>query len=190
MSLVNYIKESADKEYERILRENYINETFVNLHTKVEMKKYADAVWGLFQKTYKDLGGFKGAKNANHMISKAGFMKLVRKNGKIIAAAVYKDKHGRKAIGGAHDMTPVGKQWAKQIYKDDIKFNRAWGEFSGAAEKYALHKGMKPVPAHKVEKIIGKKIKPSKDGYHYTREIGGTEYEKILLAPPESKLHK
>ena len=185
MKLTNLIEEAAEAE----LREAYIAEAFINLHTKSDMKKYGDVVYNLLQRTYKDIGGFAGAKDANHMISKAGFMKLVRKNGKIVAAKIYKDKHGRKAFGAGHDGTTTGKTWVKQIYKDDITFNRSWGEFSGAAEKYMLYKGMVPVPASKVSKIIGNPSAEGLTGFHYTRQIGGKDYEKILLAPKDSKLH-
>jgi len=159
-----------------------ITERYVNLLNKSDMEKYADIVWDIMQKSYAVCGGFKTAATPEDLIKKSSMWKLSRKNDKIIAAAVYKDKFGRKAIAKGSDGSQEGKEAIKSIYKADVILKRGWGEFSGKPESLMLKYGGKPVPNKYAAIILGKDIESyNPDGFHYTRRILGHDLEKIII---------
>lgn len=159
-----------------------INETYVNVQDKKEMEIYIDKVWDILQRTYEPIGGFKTAKTKEELIKKTDFLKMVRRKDKIVSVALYKNKKGRKAIAKGSDGTREGIDGVKAIYLEDMKMKRSWGEFSTGAEKFQLKNGAIPIPNKLVKDIIGKDIVSyNKDGFHYTRIIGGEPHEKILL---------
>lgn len=161
---------------------NLLLERFVNLHTPLEMSKYIDVIWDILEKSYAKIGGFKSATDKQDLMAKAGLMKLVTKNGKVVAVKIYKDELGRKSIAGGTDGSDEGKQWLVKICEEDIKLNRAWGEVSGAMEHIMLKKGAVPIPSSMAAKILGKPILSyDPDGYHYTREIQGEPHTKIMV---------
>lgn len=163
-----------------------ILERFVNLHTKEELATYIDTIWEILQKSYAPIGGFLSASSKEDLINKTGMAKLVRKDGKIIAVKIYKDELGRKSIAGGTDGSLEGKRWLIHMFKEDIKFNRAWGEFSGKAEHLMLKHGGVPIPNELVSQFLNRPILSlSSDGYHYTREIMGEPHEKILIGNVE-----
>ena len=168
----------------QLLLETLIQEKYINTLTKSDFQKYIDPVWDIMQRTYEPIGGFGTAKTKEELLDKVDFAKLVQKDGKIIAAALYKGKDdNRKAIAKGSDGTLEGKNAVKKIYYDDIKMSRAWGEFSGAAEKLMLKAGGQMIPNKYVEKLIDKKVSSfNDDGYHYTRNIGGEDHEKVIIA--------
>lgn len=163
---------------------NMLTETYVNLFNSNEKSKYAPIVWDILQRTYEPFGGFKSAGSIEELIEDSWLWKLVKKNDKIIAVAIYKDKLGRKAIAKGSDGTEEGKNAIKKIYLEDIKIEdrRSWGEFSGAAEKLMLKYGGIKIPNTLVSSIINKELlELNPDEYHYTRLIAGEPHEKILI---------
>jgi len=165
-----------------------ILERYINLHTDAEMEKYIDVIWDILQKSYKDIGGFLTARDKQELIQKTGLAKIVRRDGKIVAVALYKDNQGRKVIGGGTDGSEQGKKDLKKIMYDDMKLKRAWAEVSGAMEHILTKYEGVPIPNEYAEEILGKKIlKKNPDGYHYTREIGGKEVEKMLIGTLDTK---
>lgn len=179
----------------QILIEKLLNklltERYLNLWNKHEMEPYIDDIWDILQRTYKDIGGLKTAKNKEDLLAKTDFIKLVRKNDKIVAASLYKDKNGRKAIAAGYDGSEIGKKAIMQIYIENIQQKRAWGEFSGKAEKVMLNKGGIPIPNKFAEEILGKKIhSKDPDGFHYTRKIMGELHKKIIIGHPDSMKNK
>jgi len=161
---------------------NLLLERYINLHSDQEIKKYIDDIWDILQRSYKDIGGFATASSKEDLISKTGFAKLVRRNGRIVAVSLYKDKHGRKAIAGGSDGTDQGIADLKKILYDDMKQQRAWAEASGAVEHLLTKYGGVPISNEYAEELLGKQIlSKDPDGYHYTREIGGKPYKKIII---------
>ena len=159
-----------------------ITERFLNFFSKEEIEPYIEDIWNIMQRTYQPIGGFKTADSPEELLKKVGMAKLVRKNDKIVAAALYKDSNGRKAIAKGSDGSKEGKLAVKQMYLEDVKFNRAWGEFSGKAEELLLRYGGVPVSNDAVEAILGKKVESKdKDGFHYTRLINGKPVRKIMI---------
>jgi hypothetical protein len=172
-------------ELRQLIREelqSLILERFINLFDKEDIKPYIQDIWNIMQRTYEPIGGFKTANSPEELLDKINLAKLVRKNNKIVAAALYTDKYGRKAIAKGSDGSSEGINAVKQIYKEDVKQNRAWGEFSGKAEELLLKYGGVPIPNDMVEDILGKKIlSKDKDGFHYTRLINGQPIRKIMI---------
>lgn len=161
---------------------NLLTERFINATTENEKKKYASVVWDMLNASYKDIGGYKGATTPDELINKSSLWKLVRKNGKIVAVAIYVDNRGRKSIGVATDGSEEGKEALMSIWAEDLSYNRAWSEVSGKAEHLKLKKGYKPVPNKYAEEILDKDILSlNPDGIHYTRMIGGVPYEKVIV---------
>lgn len=157
-------------------------EHFVNAHTPEEKAPYAEIVWDILQQSYGAIGGFKGAANAEELVHTPGLWKLSRRNGKIVAVALYKDLYGRKAIAFGTDGSIDGKRDFYNLRDADLKLNRMWVEASGAIEKVLLKAGAKPIPAKYASALTGKEIlNISDDGYHYTRLLQGHPHEKIIF---------
>ena len=170
----------------QLLPQNLLIERYITLIKPEDRTQYVDLVWDMLQQTYKKLGGFKSARDKEDLIADSSIWKMVRKNGKIVAVSIYKDKFGRKCIASATDGTPDGKAALLQMWLEDTKQNRAWGEFSGPSEHIKLKQGMKPIPNKYVADILGKNILSlNPDGYHYTRLIAGEPHEKILAGSVE-----
>lgn len=162
--------------------EGLVTERYLNLLQPSEKEQYVDIVWDMLDKSYKKIGGYKGASSPEELIEKSSLWKLVRKNNKIVALAIYKDERGRKSIGVASDGTDEGKNALFDLWLEDLKFSRAWGEVSGAAEAKKLGLGYKPIPNKYAEEILGKDVLSlNPDGIHYTRLIGGIPYEKVIV---------
>jgi hypothetical protein len=163
-----------------------ISERFLNLFKKEQIQPYIQDIWNIMRRTYEPIGEFKTASTPEELLDKIGFAKLVRKDNKIIAALLYSDKYGRKAVAGGSDGTPEDVKAVKQIFMEDIKFDRSWGEFSGKTEQLLLKYGGVPIPNDFAEEILGKEIiSKNKNGFHYTRMIGGKPFEKILIGNPK-----
>ena len=170
----------------QLLPKAFLTERYITLINPEDRSKYSSVIWDMLQQTYAKLGGFKSAKSADELIQETDLWKMVRKNGKIVAASLYKDKYGRKCIASATDGTPEGKAALMQLWLEDTKQNRAWGEFSGPSEHIKLKQGIKPIPNKYVADILNKPIVSlNPDGYHYTRMIAGEPHEKILAGNVE-----
>lgn len=165
---------------------NALNERYITLTDNINMNKYIDVVWDMLQATYKDIGGFLTAKSKNELIKKSSLWKLVRKNNKIVAVAIYTSKHGgRKLIAVAADGTSIGKDALYSIIREDIKMmtqRQAWAEVSGKMEYLYNKFGGVVVPSKYIQDILrGKEISNQKSDGHYSRYIKGTPHEKIIF---------
>lgn len=169
------------------LSETLLTERFVNLSNRDELSQYIDEIWDIMQESYKYLeGGFATASSKEELLDKVSFAKLVKKNNKIVAACLYKDKNGRKSIAAGTDGSSEGKKWIMKLFQEDIKFGRSWGEVSGKAEHVKLKMGAVPIPNTMAAELTGKEILSlDPDGFHYTRIIGGQEVRKILVGNPQ-----
>lgn len=160
---------------------DFLVERVVNLFNQPDQIKYADQVWALLQSSYKGAGGFHSAEDIPDLLSKTNMWKLVVRDGKVTAANLYRDLHGRKSIAAGTDGTPQGKHDYNMIKDADIKYQRSWAEVSGAPEHIAKKAGMKPLPAKFAKILTGKEIlEYNADGYHYSRMINGHLHEKII----------
>lgn len=170
----------------KIVNEILLVERVLTLITPDDRKKYLDVVWDILQKSYEKIGGFKSVPNKEALIPETNIWKLVRKGNKIVAVGLYSSKSGRKCIGSGTDGSPEGKAALLQMWLDDTKQNRSWGEVSGAAEHIKLKQGHKVIPNKYASQILNKDILSlNPDGVHYTRMIGGEPHEKLLTGHVE-----
>ena len=171
-----------------------LNERFITAANNNDMSKYIDIVWDMLQAAYKDIGGFLTAKSKNELIKKSSLWKLVRRNNKIVAVAIYTSKKGgRKLIAVACNGTNEGKDALYSILKEDIKMmdqRQVWAEVSGKMEHLYNKFGGVVVPSKYIQDILAdKEIFNQKDDGHYSRNIKGEPHEKIIYGwiDPEIK---
>ena len=165
----------------------YITESYINLSMDDEKKKtYANQVFDILQKSYAKIGGIHGSgfSSPEDMIQNIPYWKLFKRNDKIIACVLYKDRSGRKLVALGSDGSSEGKNIAKRMLRDDIERNRAYGEVSDAVLRYLqntygdeLDKFL--IPAKEAGKILNKEVTPT-GIYTYRRLIGGVEHEKAM----------
>ena len=71
------------------------------------------------------------------MVNTFPMWKLNIKNGKVIFAALYKNKMGRKCCAGAQDYSRDGLRIFKDFLKAELSTERSWAEISGPVLKQA-----------------------------------------------------
>lgn len=182
-----------------------LQERFVNLLDPEKKEQFADRVYELIQKSYAPIGGQHGDGFASpeDMIAKIPMWKLVRRNGEIVAGAMYKDTSGRKRVAVFTDGSITGKQGLAEIMRDD--FGRAYFEVSGPSlrfmvkllgEDFVRKYAKSPEQA---EQVLGKPLdrsipSPELDSYpllrdfFYSRSIGGKPHNKIMLGTTGRKI--
>jgi hypothetical protein len=199
--------------FKQYISENFKN--FIGPKSKSDREKWADQVWDILQKSYAPIGGIKGSGFASKqdMIDNIPFWKIYTKNDKVVAAAFYKDKGGRKSVAIATDGSDLGKKIVGDIFKASLGVS--YGEKSGPA----LGTMMKTVPwdelknflmtPDQVKKITGEDAIPvsafgyenldDKDKktydkfpqlkpYFYVRELGGEMHLKVSMGTPNLKI--
>lgn len=163
-----------------------LGETYVNLFSPEEEDKYVDEVWGLLQTSYKSIGGIKGSGFASkEEMERKNFMwKLNKKDGKILAGIIYKNKHNtRKGVAVFTNSTNAGKAALKKMLADD--FSRSLMEVSHSLMKF-IEKNLPSlvkkyaITSVDAQKILGKEIEII-DKYHYNRSINGTIITKRMI---------
>ena len=165
----------------------FITERFVNLHADdhEEKMKHASEVHGMLQKAYASQGGLKGKEfdTPESMVKHIPLWKMHKKDGKIHAVALYKDKSGRKRVAIGTDRSPEGKKGITNIIKNDVSQKRSYSEISGKSlEFHKAHMNVKEVALHKDE---ARKILNDNGDEH--REVPHDDVE--LLKHPELKDH-
>jgi hypothetical protein len=199
--------------FKQYISENYKN--FIGPKSKADREKWADQVWNILQKSYEPIGGIKGNgfNSKQDMIDNIPFWKIYTKKDKVVAAAFYKDKGGRKSVAIATDGSDLGKKIVADIFKASLGVS--YGEKSGPA----LATMMKTIPwdtlegflftPDQLEKISGEKvIRVEKFGienldpkdkftydkfpklrpYFYVRELGGEMHLKAAMGTPNLKI--
>lgn len=174
-------------------------ESFVNLFTPSQKTEYVDVVWNMLQNSYASIGGIKGNgfNSKQEMISSIAFWKVAKKNNKITAVALYKDKDGRKRVAVGTDGTSDGKLSLFMMMRDDLMTGRSYTEVSANSLSFAV-KHMPNIRKYCVSfedasKKLGEEIRrpdandpelirhPELKDYFYTRNIGGHWHTKLML---------
>lgn len=203
------------KTFKEIFESVVLQERILNLFAKdeEEREKYADEVWNILQTSYQKIGGLRGSGfgSKQEMIDKIPFWKIFKRNGRVVAVMMYKDKGGRKRVAMGADL-PDGKEYVAMEIKHE--FGRAYFEVSGPSygfikkavgvdfmRKYAKT----PEEVNDIvkdEEIISynewlaqgnPKSEDVKGGdplmdYFYMREIGGKKKAKIMLGTRGNKI--
>ena len=172
-----------------IFLEHYV--TLFNDNEKDFMKKkeYLDQVWDVLQKSYAPIGGMANMSEPEDLLDADLGWKMVTRGGKVVAVTIYKIQgKTRKIIAGGTDGTKQGKEDFYKMCAEEVKRieRNSWAEVSGSMEGVFLFKlGATPIPVEISNKILQDKgkdiISNDKDGFHYTRNIGGKPYEKIMF---------
>jgi len=159
----------------------FVFESIINLFNESDKDIYVNEIWNLLLNSYKDIEGIKGSgfENKEVMKKKMKLWKLSRKNGKINAGLLYKDKGMRKTVAVFTDGSLEGKKALELMLKDDflgvshslLKFIKK--KMPNLVRKYAI-------PSNKVSSIIGKDIEIVSE-YEYIKDINGTLIRKIML---------
>lgn len=163
---------------------DFINESIINIIDGENISRFSDEIWELLNLSYKSIGGIKGNGFADKdSLSNFKQIKFVRKNQKIVAGLIYKDKDFRKTVAVFTDGSAVAKQELINLIKDDIK--RSYIEVSHSLLKF-IEKNLSNeisdyiVPASKVSDILGKEVEIVSD-FKYIRSIGGEKVIKMML---------
>lgn len=170
------------------LDEDRLDEHYVNCLTPESKEPYAQRVFSLIQTAYANIGGNCNITDIESLCADTGMWKLVRRNGEIIFAAIYKDRKGRKFVAIGHDGSKEAKAELRGIVAQDIKLHRTWAEVSGSMAKVLLTSGISVIPADQASSILGKEIlEYGDDGFSYKRIIGGKLYRKVLVGYPDGE---
>lgn len=192
------------------MNKSVLVERYVNLFDPEKKKQYADVVWDMIQNAYKKIGGIRGSgfSSKEDMIKNIPFWKVAKKDGKVVAVALYKDKGGRKRIASATDGTEDGKEKLEIMGRDDITRQRSYAEVSSSSLKFLLRrwKGPEDITKYMIlpkdaEKILRDELKypvsdddpeviahPQLKKYFYQRDIGGHYHTKLMIGTPGVKL--
>lgn len=197
----------------QFINENYKN--FIGPSSIEDRRKWADQTWNILQKSYESIGGFKGSgfTSKEDMINNIPFWKIYVKNNKVIAAAFYKDKGGRKSVAIATDGSDEGSKIVDNIFKSSLdtsfgeKSGRALGKLMKAVEWTVLEPyllkpevvqrltgdDLIPIAKYDLKRLDDKdrftydkypKLRP----YMYVRELGGEIHLKVSIGTPNLKI--
>lgn len=173
-----------------------LNESYVNLFDADKRKlEYIDEVWDMLQKSYASKGGFHSVKNKEDLLSDVKMWKLSKKDGKLVAGILYKDRGGRKSVGIFSDGSPAGKQELFKMYTEDLTHKRAFKEVSKSIldwlKKYNFPVQQYLIAAKDAKDIVNDdSFEFTDDEFAYTRNIKGTRYTKYLLGDLEKAKNK
>lgn len=180
-----------------------MNESFHNFMPSDANKKTAHSVevFSLIKKAYASQGGIQGSgfKTPDDMVKNIPMWKLSKKDGKVNAVALYKDKNGRKRVATSTDGSPEGKKAAGEIVTGDLRKQRAHMEVSGKSLSFL--KKLMPIKDHlhsyesaeKFHASQGDTIsRPAEDdpevvrhpelkNHMYVRNIGGENHTKVMI---------
>jgi hypothetical protein len=199
--------------FRQFINENYKN--FIGPNSIEGRRKWADQAWDILQKSYIAIGGIKasGFASKEDMINNIPFWKIYVKNDRVIAAAFYKDKGGRKSVAIATDGSDEGSKIVDNIFKSSLgtsfgeKSGRALGKFVKAVEWSVLEPYL--LKPDVVQKLTGDDLIPiakfdlkkldDKDRftydkyprlhpYMYVRELGGEMHLKVSIGTPNLKI--
>jgi len=187
-----------------------LQERFVTLTPSQQdyKQQYKQQVFDMLQKAYADQGGMHGSGfgSPDDMVAHIPLWKMVRRNGEIVAVAMYKDTQGRKRVAVATNGTDLGKKGLADIMINDLTQGRSYGEISGKSLAFLKKQiDVQPylIPFETAAKILatrGDSIeKPQQDDpemirnpdladFLYSRKIGADIHTKVMVGTPNKKI--
>lgn len=175
----------------------FITERVLSIGLNPSHEKFREVhrqqIHDILHKSYAPIGGYSGLKSGSKEESDAIhsdisnlMIKATVRGGKVSSVSLYKDRFGRKGVGGGTDGTPQGKSDYMKSNKEDHEQKRSWAEVSGAPEHINRKIGMPTVPATHAAKLTGKSditIEPGNT--HYSRKIGDAVHRKTIMGHPK-----
>jgi hypothetical protein len=187
------------------ITESYKN--FIGGRDEEHMHAHKHEVHGLIHAAYEKIGGIHGSgfRSPDDMVQNIHMWKIHKHNGKVVAAALYKNKNGRKRVAVATDGSEHGKKALGHIMHQDATGNRAWAEQSGPSlsflkrhvpdlKKHALsfehaqklnHGEELRRPPHDDSEVLKH---PELKDHFYQRKIGDHWHTKISIGNPGHNL--
>jgi hypothetical protein len=174
------------------LNERVISPGFNPAHEKFR-EQHRQEIHDLIHKAYASEDGYGGHESGSPEESKAihqdisdSNIKAVKRDGKITAVNLYKDKHGRKSIASATNGTEQGKNDWKKIKSEDNTQKRAWGEVSHKVLHMQNKMGVPKIPSSRAKELLGKDVTPTPgDEHEYSRKIGNKIHQKTMMGHPK-----
>jgi hypothetical protein len=177
---------------------SFLNERVLSIgfnpdHEKFR-EKHRQEIHDMIRKSYESEKGYGGHAAGSDEESKAihqdisdSNIKAIKRDGKITAVNLYKDKHGRKSIASATNGTDQGRKDWKQIKTDDHTQKRAWGEVSHKVLHIQTKMGIPKIPSTRAKELLGKDVTPTPgDEHEYSRKIGKEVHKKVMMGHPKT----
>lgn len=161
-------------------------ERYLNLRNDELKAQYAPIALSLVNVAYAPIGGHVNIQSEDDLYE-FPFWKIVKRHGKPIAIALYKDRIGRKLVAIGHDGSRAAKDELKAIFAADIKHKRMWAEVSGGFANYCIKLGLPPVPNEFAEELLNKDILATRGKFKYDRILGGLVHTKMIVGFPNGK---
>ena len=158
------------------------------VENKQEMRRYADQVWRILEAGYAQVKGGLHYGSLEELIDSSALWDVAVQGGQVLAVTVFKAKRGLKLV--AMSLDRAFGEVAKCALQKMVRFrlSMCWMELSGAAERFVMKycdgERYRLAAAHATE-LLGKAVRLSHDGFHYSREIMGIEKEKIAIGTPD-----
>ena len=158
------------------------------LHNPVDKARWVNQVWNILEISYRDIEGGLLFSDKSELMLKTSIWKVIVVDGRVLAVAVFKEKHGQKLVAmGVDRQGDVMKSRSALIYLLRHSLERAWMEVSEAAENFIMKQcGGEKFLIHQSEAVryLNKAVEFAEDGYHYVRKIAGIPKVKIVLGTP------
>lgn len=171
---------------------------------EIDPKKHADELddefFKLISTAYQEIGGHAKVKGPSDVFNepKWTYWKGIDIHGDSdfdVIVFGQKTPYGIKFAGVGHDGEKDSKKAYMSAKTDELKMSGHYGEVSGKLAQNLIGKGVPIISdKNKVEQILGKPVEwhgkhPSDPGMPgegwYSRDIGGTKHEKILVGNPK-----
>lgn len=179
--------------FTQFLNERVISIGYNDKHSGLR-EKHRQELHDMIRRTYSTEDGYGGHPSGSDAESKAihddithSNIKAIRRNGKITAFNLYKDKHGRKSIASGQDGTEQGKKDWHKIKEEDHTQKRAWGEVSHKVLRAQTKMGVPKIPSSRAKELLGKEVTPTPgDEHEYSRKIGDKTIKKVMMGHPKT----
>ena len=145
--------------------------------------QYRDAVWAMYEVTYRQLGLIiSSPQGLNEFdVWSIYFDGETPVAFKLCKKTRFGVKGGLAGSNGSAEGRGAIKSLLSRVYRQPGQYS----EVSHGVEKLVLAGGAPVICAAHVPEILGKPVKPSPDGLHYTRTLAGVgPVEKIMVGTP------
>ena len=154
----------------------------------VQKAYFIDQVWEVLLESYSNIGGGLLFVDKYALIHETSEWKITLSANNVASILIFKAKNGRKIVAmGINRRVNRARNLLITSLRQSLQY--AWMEVSEMAEtfvmkycdgyKYLIHNS-------KASVLLGKKVKPAHDGYHYLRVVGDITKEKIIIGVPNT----